>query len=154
MDEIMKLIIRLHLISSLILVGMTLSALSHAASYRWTDEKGNVNYSQHPPKGKDYTKLKNPKHRPATPATQPAATGGAEASPTAENTGGEAALKKELASHAEQRKKNCQTAKDNLKAYTLYRRLKTPDGKIVVLSDKERKVQKQRASDAIKEYCD
>ena len=157
MDGHMKHILRLHLFFWLSLLGLTLSPFTFAASYKWTDSKGNVHYSQHPPQNKSYEKIKTPKHRRSSaPTSKPASTGaGSSTIPSEKNTkGGEDVLKNEIASHAETRKKNCEKAKQNLEAYSVYRRIRDPDGTIRVIPDKERAEQLKQAKDGVKQFCD
>ena len=152
----MKHILRLHLFFWLSLLGLALSPFSIAASYKWTDSKGNVHYSQHPPQGKSYEKIKIPKHRPANaPAANPSPASSSDAGPSERNDkGADKVLREEKASHAEIRKKNCESAKHNLEAYSVYRRIKDPDGMVRVITDKERAEQKKLAEEGIREFCD
>jgi len=157
MDGHMKYILRLHLILGLSLLGLVLSPFSLAASYKWTDSKGDVHYSQHPPQGKSYEKIKTPKHRPASsPTANPASSSSdANAGPNEINASdGDKVLRQERASNAEIRKKNCEQSKKNLTAFSTYRRIKEPDGMVRNITDKERAEQKKLAEDGIREFCD
>ncbi len=156
MDGHMKHFLRLHLIFWLSLLGFTFSAFSVAASsYKWTDSKGNVHYSQHPPKGKSYEKIKTPKHRsPSSPTPSPSSSDSNADKGIDEYNDGSDVLKKERANNAEVRKKNCESAKHNLNAYSVYRRIKDPDGMVRVITDKERAEAKKLAEEGIREFCD
>ncbi|VAW91346.1 hypothetical protein MNBD_GAMMA21-349 [hydrothermal vent metagenome] len=160
MDGHMKQILRLHLYLWLGLLGLALSPVTLAASYKWTDSQGNVHYSQHPPQGKSYEKIKTPRHRPAkSAAPKPAASSSANSSSDADGkeisaTGGEEVLKKERASNAEIRKKNCKQSKHNLNAFSTFRRIKEPDGTVRNITDKERAARKKQAEEGIREFCD
>ncbi len=155
MDGHMKHLIRLHRYFWLGLLGLALSTPTLAASYKWTDSKGNVHYSQHPPTGKSYEKIKTPKkHRPpSSPAATPAASNSGTGSSKISTTNGEEVLKKERANNAEIRKKNCEQSKHNLKAFTNFRRIKDPDGTVRPIPDQERTERIKQAEQGIKEFC-
>ena len=117
--------------------------------YKWTDDGGNVQYTQYPPDNRPYEEV----DRADAPALQPDAsdqvgdeTAGNESAPA--KGGG--------LTPDEQMKQNCLTATDNL---TL---LSTPlaqvtyvgaDGKTVVVDDKERAARIEQAKKNIAEYC-
>jgi len=159
MDELMTLKIQRHPIIGLILLGLAMALmtpLSHASTYKWEDDSGNTHYTQHPPKGRPYTKLKSKKHRPATPAkpvTASPTTTGNSGNTGSGNSVGEKALKLEMAKNEKQRKDNCKTAKENLHAYSVYRRIRQADGTVVSLTDKERNSRKKRSETAVREFC-
>ena len=58
-----------------------------------------------------------------------------------------------MAKNASIIKQNCEAAKKNLNVYQVYSRVKDKDGKIRVVSPKEREEKIQAAKDAIREFC-
>jgi len=135
-----------------IVTGLTLFLATslQAASYKWTDEKGNVHYSQRPPPGKQYEKIKI--HKPPQPSdTKPAPSYSSPSSSSGDT--GSKAVEDEVAKNASIIKQNCEAAKKNLNVYQVYSRVKDKDGKIRVVSPKEREEKIQAAKDAIREFC-
>ena len=122
-----------------------------AEVYKWTDEQGNVHYSQQRPQGKQYEKMKVDK-APRSSGTTTTPSYGSQ--PSATDDPGSKAIADEVAKNQEIRKKNCEAAKKNLKVFQIYRRVKGEDGKIRVVSEKERDEQIQRSKEAIREFCD
>ncbi len=49
----------------LLLLSWLLPTLSYASAYRWTDDAGEVHYTQSAPKGRDYTYISGPPARSA-----------------------------------------------------------------------------------------
>ena len=132
-------------------LSLLLSTAVQAGMYKWTDEQGNVHYSQRPPKGQQYEKMKVQKSPPpSTPATKP--TYGGQSSPSEDP--GSKAVADEVAKNQEIRRKNCEAAKNNLKTFQIYRRVKDESGKIRAVTDQERETQIQRSKEAIREFCD
>ena len=127
------------------------STLSQAATYKWVDKDGNVNYSQRPPPDTNYERLNiktpPPESGSTTPATPaPAATG-------SDNSSSDT-VAQEMAKNAEIRAKNCAAAKSNLELYTVYKRVRKEDGSVVRLDDNERARKIEESKAAIKEFCD
>jgi len=121
-------------------------------TYKWVDESGNVHYSQRPPPNSNYEKMKV--KTPSSPETTeaPATTGqGQEAG---SNSNGSDVVASEVAKSQEIRKQNCEAAKKNLQAYTIYKRIQKPDGTVVRLDDDERAKLIEESKSAIKEFCD
>jgi len=146
----MKHFLRLHLFLSLGLLSLVLAPLTQAASYKWTDSNGDVHYSQRPPQGKSYEKIKTPKRRPASSS----ATNRSSADSIDNSTkSGDDVLKKERANNTELRKKSCEQSKYNLNVFSNYSRIKDPDGKVRVITDKERADRTKQAEDGIREFC-
>lgn len=131
-------------------LGLFLSTTLQAATYKWTDEKGDVHYSQRPPPGKQYEKIKIDKP-PRPSGTTPAPSYSSPSSSSGD--AGSKAVEDEVAKNEEFRKKNCEAAKKNLKVYQVYSRVKGEDGKIRVVSPKEREEKIQASKDAIREFC-
>lgn len=98
--------------------GLLLCSNVSAATYKWVDEKGDVHYSQHPPAGSDYEKIKVEKSRPGEePPPAPKSTG--TTSPTSGTSSGSKVVQEELSKNQEIRTKNCEAAKKNLEIYTI-----------------------------------
>jgi len=133
-----------------ITTGLTLFLSTNllAGTYKWTDEEGNVHYSQRPPPGAEYEKVKIDKP-PQPSSTNPAPSYGSSSSEDA----GSKAVADAVAKNEDFRKKNCAAAKENLKVYQVYSRVKGEDGKIRTLSPKEREEKVQASKDAIREFC-
>jgi len=117
--------------------------------YKWTDDSGNVHYTQYPPDNRAYEEVDKadvPTAQQGTPDQAGSETAGDGS--TSGKGGGVTA--------EEQNKQNCITANDNL---TL---LSTPlaevtyvgaDGKTVVVDDKQRAARIEQAKKNIAEYC-
>jgi len=139
-----------HLINICIAAGlsMLLATTVQAAMYKWTDEKGNVHYSQQRPSGVEYEKIKKQKAPPP---------GSAPSYSTPSFSQEDSADKKvaaEVAKNKEIRQKNCEAAKNNLKVYSVHRRVKGQDGLIRVVPQPEREKKMAEAKEQIKEFCD
>lgn len=135
---------------------LALTGLAEAATYKWVDKDGNVHYSQQPPAGTNYEKLKIKTPQPSTDssaADKPAATS-TPASGGTENKRTEAVIKEEVAKGKEIREKNCEQAKKSLELYTVYRRVRDKDGTVVYLDDNERAKRIEESKNAVKEFCD
>lgn len=123
--------------------------------YKWVDKDGKVHYSQRKPASSNYERLKIK----TTPArSSPAETTNSEPSTSADSTskksGGRKALKNAVAKNEELRTQNCAAAKKNLQAYTVYRRIRMPDGSVKRLADDERARLIAESKASIKEFCD
>lgn len=148
MELLMKTLIKICLAAGLSLL---LSTAVQAGMYKWTDEQGNVHYSQHRPSGKQYEKMKVDK---APPPSSKTSTPSYSDQPSATDDPGSKAVADEVAKNEEIRKKNCEAAKKNLNVYQIYRRVKGEDGKIRVVSEKEREEKIKASKNAIREFCD
>lgn len=143
-----------HVNKILFIAGLSLlvNSAAQAGMYKWTDEQGNVHYSQSPPRGQEYEKMKVDKApRPSGTTATPQGTADSQ---TTGQSDGPGTVEDEVAKNAEIRKKNCDAAKKNLQVFQVYRRVKGEDGKIRVVSEKEREEQIQRSKEAIREFCD
>ena len=138
-----------HLIKICIAAGLSLllATTVQAAMYKWTDEKGNVHYSQHPPRDKQYERIKKQKAPP--PSSAPTYT-----TPSFSQDPADEKVAKEVAKNKEIRKKNCEAAKNNLRVYSVHRRVKGQDGLIRVVPWPEREKKMAEAKEQIKEFCD
>ena len=130
-------------------LGLVLATAAQAGMYKWTDEEGNVHYSQKPPRGKQYEKLKVQKGPP--PGTQTKSP--SYSTPSISEDAGSKAVEEEVAKNEEIRKKNCEAAKKNLRVFQIYNRVKGEDGKIRVVTKQEREEKIQKSKDAIREFC-
>ena len=117
-----------------------------AGLYKWVDDEGNVHYSQKPPIGKQFKKLK-------APAPAPKKSKSIYSTESKKKQPGEV-VKAETAKNAKIRAENCAGAKKNLETYTLYRRIQSEGGKVKVLDDKERAKGIEDAKQAITEFCE
>jgi hypothetical protein len=141
----------------IIILAMLFSATSYAGNtntYKWVDEQGNVHYSSRPPAGSNYEKLKV-KTPPASSSAQQPATDGATSGTTGSSQPSDGdVVADELAKNQQIRAQNCEAAKKNLQAYTVFKRIKKPDGTVVRLDDKERAQLIEESKANIKEFCD
>jgi hypothetical protein len=131
---------------------------AQAATYKYVDKSGNVVYSATPPAdGSSYEKLKGDSSRTgngeeAAPdsnktTSSPASGGGS-------SRDGKDTLKKEVEKNTALRAQNCDGAKKNLEAYTVFRRIQDKDGNVIVLDDNERAKRIEDAKRAVQEFCD
>ena len=144
---------------SLIVIASTAFSTSSlaASTYKWTDDKGNVHYSQHPPRDRESERLKIKKaprssrtyQAPASSNSQGAATSGLPGSNQQGNT-----AEQESQSNTALRKKNCEAAKKNLKIYQVYRRVRDKEGNIKRISPDEREQRIKESKEQISEFCD
>jgi len=126
---------------------------AQAEMYKWVDKDGHTVYSQTPPETGDYQSLSAPAAPPPSstaPDTSAADSAGANSGQTAPDK----TVEKVSQKSAEMRKKNCEAAKKNLQAYTVSRRVTMPDGKVIMLGDKERQKRIDASKQAIKDFCD
>lgn len=135
-----------------------LAGTAQAATYKWVDEEGNVQYSQSPPPpGVEGETIKPPPPPPVIPEAVTSETGTPDKPRDVQeqNTEQEQVSKEEIdARNVAIRKKNCQTGKDNLASYTRPRVRKVQeDGTRVVLTEEERQDLIKKAEAMIKEYC-
>lgn len=119
------------IVTAACLVLITVSA--QAALYKYTDEEGNVVYSQSPPESGEAKEIKPPPPPPEPP----------------EN---EEELSPEQQKIREQFKTNCENAKNNLEIYTNTKEILV-DGKIIVLSEEERTKRIKDAKSNIETFC-
>ena len=146
MDGLMKQLINICIAAGL---SLFLTTAVQAAMYKWTDEKGNVHYSQHPPRDKQYEKIKKQKAPPPPSGSTPAYQ-----TPSLSQDPGDRKVAEEVAKNKEIRKKNCEAAKNNLKVYSVHRRVKSQDGLIRVVPRPDREKKIAEAKEQIKEFCD
>ena len=140
---------------SLLMSSLFAVSSATAATYKWTDEKGNVHYTQHPPADGSYERMKVDKSRPAydEPESPPPTTNQPSTATTKSSSNG-TVVKDELAKNAEIRTKNCESAKKNLEILTVYKRYKDKDGNVVRMDDNERAQKIEEAKQNIAEFCE
>lgn len=145
-----------HLITHrlLLLMSLLLSTSVSAGTYKWVDEKGNVHYSQQPPAGSNYERMKIDKSRPAyNEPTQDAAPKAAPNPKPATSSSTSTVIKEEIAKNKEIREKNCEAAKKNLEVYTVYKRYRDKDGNVIRMDDNERLKKIEESKQNIAEFC-
>jgi hypothetical protein len=131
--------------------GLILASTAFAGTYKWTDEKGNVHYTQQPPAEGTYERMKVDKTRAgsAEPEAAPEQNANTSKPATSNQT-----VKDEVAKNAEIRAKNCEGAKKNLEILTVYKRYKDKDGNVVRMDDSERNRQIEETKQQIADFCD
>lgn len=142
-------------ITVILLSGLLISAPSLAGTYKWVDKDGNVVYSQHPPPSGKFESIRvkpSPRYNPSAENASKQSKQFLENS-TADRKN-QAKLKAEQEKNLALRKKNCQTAKQQLEFYTVYGRRKNDKGEYVRVTDKEREAGLKEAKQAIKDFCD
>ena len=129
-----------------------------AATYRWVDENGVTVYSQSPPPSGDAVTLKKP-----PPASQKAADAAREnlrlerekAFDEEEDRKAAEAEKAKQAEEEAQGAANCAAARDNLEKFQNLgpRMIRTPDGRVLRLSEDEVQMQVTKALRQVETYC-
>jgi len=144
---------------AIVLAGLIAAAGAQAAMYKWTDENGQTVYSQTPPPSGVALELK----KPAEPDPAEAERAREALRKEIERSYDQAEERERVSDEeAEQqrkdkaRAKNCEIARNNLSTIENLgrRRLVTPDGKSVFLSEEERKAKMSEARSNIEKYCD
>ena len=124
-------------------------AVAAAAAYKWTDDKGEVHYSQTPPTATKVEVIKTPANADSAPATT--APQSSDTAPAGTTSTPEAAKAEDAAIRA----KNCATARRNKDALknTGEVTVKDANGLLHNLTPDERKTRNEEAEKNIKEYC-
>jgi len=145
-------------ISLMLVLGLTVMASpASAVMYKWTDQDGTVQYGQFPPQGVEAEEI--------TPGRPPRSQSAPEPSPqerlqelekAQEKQGEQAAEQAALQHQAEQRKKDCEISRDNLKSLTTggRHRVRMPDGTVTYLSEEDRQQRIIEAKKRIIKHCD
>jgi hypothetical protein len=122
---------------------------SLAAMYKWTDEEGNVHYTQHPPTNHPTEVIKPPPPAPSNRGyTPPSLSDGEKKEDAAAEDPEQAKMREEIA------RKNCEAARKNVEVLTAHRRIRESEGgEVIVLDDKERQRRVEEARKDIKENC-
>ena len=150
----MKLTTSVILMSGLLL---SLTPAVHAApSYKWTDEQGNVHYSQHPPRDRESQRLniKVPRSSTGGQTQAPSATHNATFGSTGSSSSSGNIAEQESKKNKELRKQNCEAAKKNLQIYQVSRTIRDPSGKVINLTDSERTAKIEETKKAINNFCE
>lgn len=149
--------------SVLLLLILAVFALPAGAQtfYKWTDEQGNVHYTDEPPADGDYEEVR--------PAAGPAASEAASASERmkawrarqeeAEAREAERSSERQEAARAEEsRRENCNRAREKVRVLEQNTRILLPPeeagGEPVRMSDDERLRQLEEAREQVAEFCD
>lgn len=125
-----------------VLLLLAMTAPAHAVMYKWTDDAGNVHYSQVPPPDKQSQSIAPPPK--VTPPPRPE-----------KNTKDAGDVDKESAEYHRQAlfRKNCEAARNNLSIYERSNRI-TVNGETIALEPEERARRIEEAKQHIKTYCD
>jgi hypothetical protein len=143
-----------------------------AELYKWTDENGNIHYSDQPPPSsiKKSETIKHPKlpHAPAAPAAPPDTVGAKPAAPPKtvsdqemefrkrrlQQAEGEAKAQKE-AQAVEEKKRNCQRATEQVQAFERGGRITRygPNGEQIYLNEQELQAEVVNARKAAESWC-
>lgn len=118
-----------------------------AGLYKWTDDDGNVHYSQKRPRNQEFKRLKAP---PTPENNQPLYQS---SSPSKSSKGSKKTSKAETDKNLKLRSQNCARSKKNLQVYQIYRRVRDKDGNVKILDDAERARNIENAKRSIEEYC-
>ncbi|MCW8828058.1 MAG: DUF4124 domain-containing protein [Gammaproteobacteria bacterium] len=140
----------IRIMAALAVIGLiTLGTVQAATLYKWTDEEGNVHYSQTRPEGHDADRMEIRDEAP--PPADTGTTRSAEPSDQVEE-----AIPQGAGQNAERvrvRQQNCKVARENMEVYKTYRRVRQADGTTVVLSDEMRAAKIEEAQKMIDKYC-
>ncbi len=138
----------------ILLLGLVISLASSINSFaapnghwRWTDDKGVVQYSDHPPMGvkAEFVKFASTKHS-GSKSDQEAS--------NAENSSDKSELPSEMEVLPEKDPALCAQAQGNLKALEAARiRITEPDGTKRILTEEEKEGQRENARKFIKIHC-
>jgi hypothetical protein len=140
--------------SSLVLMLLATLACAPAAGagsvYRWTDERGHVNFSDHPQDGRTTQKVEI-----ETPAPPPTAGAQAADQPSAKASTEQPVIQAD-ADQRSIREKNCDLARQALSHNEGIRRMYRTgsDGERTYLSDEEREQVLERSREDVKAWCD
>lgn len=110
--------------------------------YKWTDEAGNVHYSQSPPEDRNAEEMQvKDEPAPEMPEQEQAMD-----SAPPEGIGQDPERLKI-------RQRKCEIARNNLAVYEASNRVQKEDGSIIVLSEEMRKMKIEEAQEKVKEFC-
>jgi hypothetical protein len=123
-----------------------------AAAYKWTDDKGEIHYSQTPPSATKVEVINTPSGTSASPANPAPQTS------DTETTNGDSAARSPEAAKAEDaaiRAKNCTAARSNLETLKNAGEVTVKDaqGLLHSLTPEERKSRIEETEKNIKEFC-
>lgn len=135
----------------------SLPFLVQAEIYKWTDDNGQVNYTQEPPADRPAEQLKAPPPPPIDPEkAQQQVEELIESQDAAEAAEAEREKAAQEAEQAEQiRAENCQTARNNLEQYQNNpgRRVMNADGEVTRPTEEERQEKIAEFQQQVDEFC-
>lgn len=126
----------------------TAGTASAATLYKWTDDEGNVHYSQTRPVDRNADQMQIKGSTPS--AAQPQTPAEEKETPDASEPPADAGQDPKV---VEIRKRNCETARSNLEVYKTSARIRQADGTLMALSDEMREARIQEAEKMIEENC-
>lgn len=142
---------------SVLLILCLTSNIVAANAYRWTDENGQVIYSQQPPTTQTATEIKAP---PPPASSAQVEKSSAQKLIDAEKSAEEKAKEQQQAAAidqitAEEKHVNCLKARQQLTNLQLKNRVKMigPDGQATMLSEQQKLAEIAKTREAIKVYC-
>ncbi len=132
---------------------VAVSGVAGAEIYKWTDKQGVQHYSEQPPRGDKYEKIK-PSYAPASPpvAAEPQNTPSAGKATDPDRARQERAHQEESAKISRQ---NCTTVQQRLTDLESARRINFQDaeGNVKLLTEDERLAKVAETKKLIEEYC-
>ncbi|MGI0118916.1 DUF4124 domain-containing protein [Zooshikella sp. RANM57] len=131
---------------------------SHADTfYKWVDDQGVTHYGTRPPEGSNAESVNTHAQKPGNQekATKQLEETKAEQAYQTKEEKEEERFQKDLTAAKQERKKQCEEARQNKVQLTLKSRvkMKMEDGSVKMLSEEERQEQIKQADEAIKEFC-
>jgi hypothetical protein len=135
-----------------------IQSIAVAEIYTWTDESGQVHYSQQPPNGQQVQQI----DVPAPPAIAPVETSDEVQElinlqiQQEQYEAYKAEYKKDKKHYQQQKQQNCEIAKSNLAKYQISanRKIRDADGNITRLTEDERQQHIARIKKQITKFCD
>lgn len=135
----------------------SLPFLVQAEIYKWTDENGQVNYTQQPPADRPAEQIEAPPPPPIDPEkAQQQVEELIESQEAADAAEAERQQAEQAAEAAEQmREENCQTARNNLEQYQNNpgRRVMNADGEVTRPTEEERQEKIAEYQQQVDEFC-
>ena len=136
-----------------IVLAVLMTGASYAAdTYKWTDDNGQVQYTQLPPKDRPYETIRVRSKEPAAAAAQATPTNKAASADDKQQTKGDVA---EAKAEAEKLARNCEIAKQNKEMLLTAAKIRVTDaeGNPRHLTEEERKERMQATELQIENYC-
>lgn len=128
----------------IVLLMVPIAGAQAAKLYKWTDEEGNVHYTQIPPT-EGPSEVITPEQ---APPAQPAAEDESEAEKSGEGVSASQAANMRI------KQENCEAARKNLAIYQSATTILQADGTELTLSDEMREAKIQESQKQIEFYCD
>ncbi|SCZ62920.1 DUF4124 domain-containing protein [Thiohalomonas denitrificans] len=130
---------------------LVLAAPAVAKMYKWTDNEGNIHYSQIPPEGREAREIAAPPKVRPQQAEEPAQDKTAQ--PEGEESAKEPELTPEQQAEREQLyRRNCDAAQKNLKLFQNARRI-MENGELVIITEEDRAKRLESTREQIEKYC-